>query len=156
MKDFLHIFLIVISVMILAYFIMVAPLWLFACLFLFSLSLFVNNQYFGALVFFAIIAFLFVNFKIYASLWFWFSLVGLVVVSQVEFLRVPAIQFLAVVFGAVYLPINFALMRLAPWVKELKREDTIAYWIMRALLFPFHLLVIVFSIPYEWLLDHAH
>lgn len=106
------------------------------------------------LVIAAAIAFFY--FKIYASVWFWVGLVIVVLMIQSELIRHYSFQMLAVIFGAIYLPMNFFLMFLTKKIAPFKNEDMIVYSIFRIFFFPIQVIVTIFSIPYEWLLDNAH
>ncbi len=95
-------------------------------------------------------------YEIYATTWFWVLFIIVVIVMMSEFIRHFTFQLLAVIFGALYLPANMLLMHLTKLIAPLKKEDKIVYMIFRLLFFPIQVLVIIFSIPYEWLLEHAH
>ena len=95
-------------------------------------------------------------FKWYATFWFWATVVILLLIMQSEFVRHYVFQFIAVVFGALYLPLNMLLMYLTKVIEPFKKEDRIVYGIFRVLFFPLQVLVTLFSIPYEYILDRAH
>lgn len=98
----------------------------------------------------------FFYFRIYSSVWFWAGLVILVLIMQSELVRHYTFQMLAITLGVIYLPMNFLLMFLTKKIIPFKSEDMIIYTLFRVLFFPIQVIVIVFSIPYEWLIDNAH
>ncbi len=98
----------------------------------------------------------FFYFRIYTSMWFWVGLAIFILIMQFELIRHYSFQLLAVIFGVMYLPMNFFLMFLTKKISPFKNEDMIVYSIFRILFFPLQVIVTIFSIPYEWLLDNAH
>lgn len=106
--------------------------------------------------FFLTLIICFFVFEWYASFWFWFCVVTLLIIMQSEFVRHYTFQFIAVVFGAFYLPLNMLLMYLTKVIEPFKKEDKVVYGIFRVLFFPLQVIVTLFSIPYELILDNAH
>jgi hypothetical protein len=98
----------------------------------------------------------FFYYRVYASPYFWVGLVILIIIMQSEIVRHYSFQTAAVVFGAIYLPANIFLMFLIGKITPFKRRDVIIYSIFRILFFPLQVIVTIFSIPYEWLLNNAH
>ncbi len=98
----------------------------------------------------------FFYYRIYASPYFWVGIVILFIIMQSEIVRYYTFQTAAVVFGAIYLPANMFLMFLIGKIAPFKKHDRIIYSIFRVLFFPLQVIVTIFSIPYEWLLNNAH
>lgn len=98
----------------------------------------------------------FFYYRVYMHAWFWIGLVLLGIIMMSEIARHFTFQTLAVVFGAVYLPANMFLMFLIKKITPFKKHDMIIYSIFRLLFFPLQVIVTIFSIPYEWLLNNAH
>jgi hypothetical protein len=99
---------------------------------------------------------LFFTYRIYEKPVFWVFLIIIVLVSASEFVRHYVFQFLSVVFGVLYLPMNMLLMNLTKLIEPFKKEDKIVYTIFRVLFFPLQVIVTIFSIPYEFVLENAH
>ena len=98
----------------------------------------------------------FFMYRIYAEPIFWGMLVVVVIIAMSELVRHYTFQLLAVVFGVIYLPLNMFLSHVSDLIAPFKKEDRIVYGIFSILFFPLQVIVIVFSIPYEFLLDNAH
>jgi hypothetical protein len=99
---------------------------------------------------------LFFSYEWYSKIWFWVLFVFLIIVINSEFIRHYTYQLVSILLGAIYLPLNMIFLKLVSLVEPFKKEDKIVYWIFRILLFPLQILVTIFSIPYEYILDHAH
>ncbi len=99
---------------------------------------------------------IFIIYRVYEQPLFWVSLVIVVLVLTSEFVRHYVFQFLSVIFGVIYLPMNMLLMNLTKLIEPFKKQDKIVYTIFRILFFPLQVIVIIFSIPYEFVLENAH
>lgn len=108
------------------------------------------------ILFFLTLLICFFVFQWYLSFWFWFWMVTLFIIMQSEFVRHYVYQFVSVVLGVLYLPLNMLLMNLTTIIEPFKKEDRIVYGIFRVLFFPLQVVVTLFSIPYEYILDRAH
>ena len=63
---------------------------------------------------------------------------------------------LAVILGAIYLPLNMLLMWVADETKTMKKDEYYLWLLVQILLFPLWLIAVIFSAPYEILLGNAH
>lgn len=156
MKHFLNIFLVVLFFILFIYFIFNVKIWFVVSLILLAVSLLIDLSIISGLLFAIVFFGLFLYFKLYAEIWFWATAVVLGLIMQFELLQHLVFRFIAMVFGAAYLPLNMALMDVANWVKGFRKGDPVIYWMARIVIFPLLLFITVFSIPYEWILDRAH
>lgn len=70
---------------------------------------------------------------------------------------IKAIQMLLiVVFGIIYLPLNMLYMKLSDKYRHLKHEGKSEYILIGAIMFPIWLIATIFSVPYEFLVEHTH
>jgi hypothetical protein len=156
MRQFFSIFFVVLFFILFFYFIFNVKVWFVLSLILLIGSLFIDISIISGILFAVVFFGIFFYFKLYSSIIFWISGVFLILMTQSEFARHYVFRFISVILGALYFPLNFALMDAASWSKSLRTTDPVIYWMSRVVLFPLLLFVTVFSIPFEWILDRAH
>ena len=79
---------------------------------------------------------------------------GMVIEFIVHTLRL----FILMILGLVYIPLNLLIMKYGARYQTLsmKNDHPFVYWTLKLLFFPFWLIVIVLSKPYEAMANHAH
>jgi hypothetical protein len=63
---------------------------------------------------------------------------------------------LAILLGAIYLPLNHFLLWVGGHYQAIKKYNIYLYWLVRIGIFPLWAVTAIFSAPYEMLLDGVH
>lgn len=79
---------------------------------------------------------------------------GVIIEFAIHTLRL----FVLMIVGVIYIPLNLLIMKFGARYQTLsmKNDHPIVYWGLKLLFFPFWLIVVILSKPYEKMAEHAH